>query len=210
MARFTGEILPSLEGRAGRLLVELLAPPSGCEKARARAQQESDAITEGQAEDNQNEYVALGHAARTYGIVPDVLRPTCKDMESTANAEVPVIAIMELIARASERSVEAWLPHRKPERPLIVLYGGALHNDVQPREGVESWSYAARMTELSGSGYREIDLVLPELVQDSESWRKFLWYEAMRSLPERHGFVLVLVSETSYALVLPRGAFPGE
>ena len=37
--------------------------------------------------------------------------------------------------------------HRDREakhRPWIALYGGALHNDRFPADGVEQWSYAAK------------------------------------------------------------------
>lgn len=209
MQRFSEDLLPSVAPRAKRLLVELLAPPSGCEKPRQDVQAESDAITEGQSEQNQNDYVALGHAARQLGVMPDILRPTCADMRSIAAAEVRVLAIMETIARLSLSMAERWLTEPvepAQERTLLLLYGGALHNDVAPREHLETWSYGPGLIERSADRYVEVDLVVPELVQDTESWQKFLWYEAVRSLPKDHAFVLVQVSERSFALVFPRSA----
>jgi hypothetical protein len=199
--RFTEDLLPSLAPRSKHLLVELLAPPNGCEKARQQVQAESDAITEGQSEQNQSEYVALGHAARSHGVVPDVLRPSCEEMQAVASAEVRVLQIMETIALLSLRTTERWLAEPAGERPLLLLYGGALHNDVSPREHLATWSYGPRLVELSGGHYVEIDLVLPELVGDSDSWKKFAWYEAVRALPRGHGTTLVRVSERSVALV---------
>lgn len=206
--RFTEDLLPHLAPQTGRLLVELLAPPSGCEAPRKDVQAESDAITEGQAEHNQSEYLRMGHAARRLGIVPDVLRPTCEDMKAIAASEVRVLAIMETIATLSARVTERWLAEpavkQTPDRPLVLLYGGALHNDLRPRDNLENWSYGPRLVTLTADRYVEVDLVVPELALDTESWQKFHWYAALRSLPAEHGFVLVQVSEQSFALVFPR------
>lgn len=202
--RFAEDLLPALAPRSRRLLVELLAPPSGCEKPRQEVQAESDVITEGQAEQNQDDYLALGHAARKLGVVPDILRPTCDEMRAIAASEVRVLAIMETIAHLSVNTTERWLTEPQAERPLVLLYGGALHNDVAPREHLESWSYGARLSARTEGRYVEVDLVVPELMQDTESWQKFLWYSAVRSLPEDHGATLVHVSDHSFALVFPR------
>lgn len=199
--RFTEDLLPSLAARSKHLLVELLVPPKGCEKERQKVQAESDAITEGQAEENQSEYVALGHAARSHGVVPDVLHPSCEEMQAVAAADVGVLALMETIALLSQRTAERWLAEPAGERPLVLLYGGALHNDVSPREPLATWSYGPRLIELSGGHYVEVDLVVPELVGDTDSWKKFAWYGAVRSLPPGHGTTLVRVSERSFALV---------
>lgn len=199
--RFAEELLPGLAPRSKHLLVELLVPPNGCEQQRQAVQAESDSITEGQAEQNQSEYVELGHAAQRHGVVPDVLRPTCADMAAIADAEIRVLAIMETIASLSLTVTERWLTEPGEERPLLLLYGGALHNDVSPRPNLENWSYGPRLIELSADRYVEVDLVVPELVRDSESWQKFAWYDAVRSLPAGHGTTLVRAGERSFALV---------
>jgi len=199
--RFAEDLLPGLAPRSKRLLVELLAPPTGCEKAREDVQTESQAITEGQAETNQNDYLELGHAARRLGITPDILRPSCQDMQAIAAAEIRVLAIMETIATLSVDVTKTWLAEATEARSTVLLYGGALHNDLAPRQHLETWSYGPRLSDLSGGLYVEIDLVIPELMQDSESWQKFPWYQAVRSLPPEHGPTLVQVSAGSFALV---------
>lgn len=202
--RFSEELLAGLAPRARHLLVELLVPPTGCEKARKEVQLESDTITKGQSEHNQNDYVELGHAARKRGVTPDILRPSCQEMQTIAKAEVGVISMMETIANLSVKTTEGWLGEPPEGRPLILLYGGALHNDVEPRPHVKSWSYGPRLSALSHGAYVELDLVVPELVQDTESWQKFHWYKAVRALPETHGATLVRVSDQSFALVFAR------
>lgn len=199
--RFQEELLPALAPRAGRLLVELLVPPKGCEEQRQQVQTESDAITSGQSKDNQNEYVELGRAARELGVVPDILRPSCRDMQAIADAEVGVLVMMETIATLSVEATREWLAVTNPERRLVILYGGALHNDLSPRDNLETWSYGPRLSELSAGHYVEVDLVVPELVQDTDSWRKFVWYDAVRALAKGHGPTLVQASERSFALV---------
>ncbi|MGH7293946.1 MAG: hypothetical protein ACRELB_03380, partial [Polyangiaceae bacterium] len=65
--RFTGELLPLLKGRASDLLVELMMPPRGCADAAAEVRQKQAPATSQQAPTNQNEYLAMGEAARGLG-----------------------------------------------------------------------------------------------------------------------------------------------
>jgi hypothetical protein len=199
--RFSEELLPDLAPHSHFLLVELLAPPSNCEEAKREVQRESDAITEGQARENQNEYVSLGHQARQLGLLPDILRPNCQQMEAISKADPPVVKMMEAIATLTVSRVAAAAEEAAPERPLLLLYGGALHNDTRPRDGLEAYSYGKSLSRILDGGYIEVDLVVVGLMQDTESWRKFPWYGPARSLPEGHGPVLIDLGDSSFALV---------
>jgi hypothetical protein len=57
-----------------------------------------------------------------------------------------------------------------------VLYGGALHNDVEPSPERAAWSYGPELSAATGGRYVELDLFVPEFIDDSESWKKFEWY----------------------------------
>ncbi len=204
MQRFAEDLLPALAPRSSFLLVELLSPPTGCEQARAAVQKESDAVTQGQAATNQNEYVALGHTARRLGLTPEILRPGCEEMKAIETSESPIVTMMETIARLTEEEAKKLIDKAAPEKPWVLLYGGALHNDQNPRSGLRAWSYGPALSQVTDDKYVEIDLVVPELMKTTESWRKFPWYQAAAELPQGHGPVLIETSDRSFALVLPR------
>lgn len=212
VARFTRELLPALAPRASYLLVELLSPPKGCEPARAAVQKESNAVTSGQASTNQSEYIALGNEARNLGLTPDILRASCADLEAIQKAgELGVDVMMQTIARLTTERAKGMLESTKPGRPLVLLYGGALHNDLHPRAGFETWSYASAVSSAASGRYVEVDLVLPALVQDTPSWKKFAWYDAYARLTPDAFPQLLAAGVSSHALVLgaePNGA-PG-
>jgi len=204
--RFTDDLLPTLAEGSSHLLLELLNPPKeGCEKEKAAAQKESEKITEGQAAENQNEYLVLGTQARKLGVVPDILWSTCEDLAFIASPEGGVFAMMEAIARLSEKTLMQQLHSTKKGRPLVLAYGGALHNDVTPRPGRETWSYGPAMMKHTGGSYVEIDLIVPELITDSESWKSFVWYNAYQALSHEQGAILMQWGERSYTLFLEPG-----
>jgi len=203
VARFTDALLPVVASRSHFLLVELLAPPqAGCEPARARAAQESATITSGQRVENQNEYQKLGHRARKLGVLPDILRATCDDLRAIAAPEGGVLAYMETIARLAIHELTVRLEQPHPERPLVLSYGGALHNDATPRAERESWSFGPALLEATRGRYLEVDLIVPALITDSETWRAFPWYDAYRAAHHKPGETLVIPwGEHSAALI---------
>lgn len=202
--RFTDDLLPTISDGSSHLLLELLLPPEGgCQKEKEAAQKESDQVTEGQAESNQNEYLALGKVAREQGIVPDILRASCDDLARIAAPDGGVFAMMETIATLSAESLKTRLRSTKKGRPMVLAYGGALHNDAVPRSGRESWSYGPALLDDTKGRYLEIDLVIPELIGDSESWQSFAWYDAYQALEDRSGAVLMKWGDKSYTLFFP-------
>ena len=58
-------------------------PPTGCVDAVAEVRRDEEPVTSRHAETDADEYVAHGERARAaLGIVPDMLRPTCADMDA--------------------------------------------------------------------------------------------------------------------------------
>lgn len=193
VARFTESLLPSIASRAHFLLVELLAPPqSGCEPARAQAERESAAITSGQRAENQNEYVQLGHKARQLGVLPDILRATCDDLRSIAAVDGGVLVYMETIRRLALHELSVRWDQTNTERPLVLSYGGALHNDAAPRKERASWSFGPALLDKTQGRYLEVDLILPALITDSETWRAFPWYQAYQAAAHKPGETLLI------------------
>lgn len=201
VVRFQEDLLPTLSRGTSSLLVELLQPPqSGCEPQKEAAKKESQAVTEGQSSNNQNEYLALGTRAHELGVRPDILHATCEDLNKIASPDGGVVAMMESIARLSEKALTDDLASTKPGRPLVLAYGGALHNDVTPRQGREMWSYGPHLLKVSEGSYLELDLIIPELIKDTDSWKSFAWYSAYQSLGHKEGAILMKWGSHSYSL----------
>lgn len=216
VARFTEEVLPALSTGSSHLMVELLAPPAaGCDAEKEAARKESDAVTQGQSQANQNQYLGLGNRARELGVVPDILRASCADMEQIAAPDGGVLAYMETIARLFAVNLNERLKKTKPGRPLVLAYGGALHNDAQPRPGRESWSYVASVQRQTDARYLELDLLIPELIGDTESWKSFAWYSTYAKL-QKAGLhppgqtLLMKWGQSSYALFFSPAAAPAR
>jgi hypothetical protein len=196
-----------LRGAATDLVIELLTPDPTCKREQTAAVAErTKLITEKQATTNQNEFVTLGFAAKKLGIAPRALSPTCEEYQSVLDAgENDVLRFLSLIADVTVRDVSELLAERA-ETATIVAYGGALHNDLTPREGRETFSYAARLQQRADGRYVEVDLIVPEFVRDEEPWKGLPWYGAFDRSADLRVASLIVMSKSSYVLVFPRSS----
>lgn len=179
-ARFTSDLLPALAGRASDLLVELMLPPRGCADAAAEVREMQRPVTSLQAEHNQNEYVAMGQKARRLGIVPDVLRPSCADIDTVNHAGDGAIgASLELIAELARKQAIGLIDRDAASAgdrgKTVVLYGGLLHNDLTPRPDIVAWSYAPALDAYVRGRFVAVDLIVPEFIGNDDSWRSLAW-----------------------------------
>jgi hypothetical protein len=207
--RFAEELLPALAGRASDLVIELLTTNGKCGKAVEKdVTDRQKPVTEPQASTNQNQYVTLGAVAKQHGIRPHALVPECEELVAVTKAGTgDVERMLVLIADATVRETEKTLAAGDPAR-AVVLYGGALHNDADPRPGREAWSYGPRLTKLVEGRYVEIDLVVPEFVRPTPAWQALPWYPAFTELAPSTETILMKPSPSSYVLIFPR-SIPG-
>ena len=209
--RFTRDFLPLLRGRASDLVVELLLPNAACETASTHARKQQRVVTEHQATSDQSDFVALGTAARAIGIRAHALEPTCDDLKriSAGGADV-VETSLEIVTRLSRdaltRYFEANFLAKDPR--MVVGYGGAMHNDVAPRPGREAWSFGPAMTKLTRGRYVELDLIVPEFIEDTTAWRSFPWFSAFDPKAHPHETTLFESSPGAFALVFSAQASP--
>jgi hypothetical protein len=209
--RFTGELLPALAGRASDLLLELMMPPGGCVDAVAEVRREQEPVTSRHAEADADEYVALGERARALGIVPDMLRPTCADMDAIQHAGADVIDLsLTTIARLSGAQA-ARLADRDARSDadrgkIVLLYGGALHNDLSPPPESARWSYAPALDAHVGGRFAAIDLVVPEFIGLDEAWARLPWWPHYDKGRLGRKATLFRTGPQSFVLVFPAAA----
>lgn len=205
--RFARDLLPLLKDRASDIVVELLIPNPKCRKESARAKEEQKVVTERQAVNDQNDYVALANRARELGIVPHALEPTCDDLARIAVAgKDAVIVSLDVVTRLSRETIERLYQQNLAENDfrIVVGYGGAMHNDSNPRPEREQWSFGPALQKLTDGRYVDIDLIVPEFISDSPAWKSFPWVGAFD--PSAHPESTTLYSPTigSFVLVFPR------
>jgi hypothetical protein len=209
--RFTEQLLPLLAGRASDLLVELMMPPPWCADAAMEVKKKQASATSQQAPTNQSEYVAMGERARALGIVPDMLRPSCADMDVVNRAgEGAVEASLEMIARLTvaqagqliERDARSDADRDK----AVVIYGGMLHNDLDPPPERAKWTYAPALDAKAQGKIVAVDLVVPELIVDDAVWRAFAWFGLYDRARLGGKTTLFRPSEKSSVLVFPKAS----
>ncbi len=206
--RFMDGLLPRLAPRASDLVIELWLANGSCGKVEQKVAQQQTEVTAPQAASNQNEFVELGHRAKAAGIVPHALVPTCEQYQKIANAGAADIEqMLVMIKSVTARDVAQLLAKRAPER-LVVAYGGAMHNDLVPREGRADFSFGPELAQATAGRYVELDLVIPEQIKDTEAWRALPWYPHYPKASASTEAYLFSWAPHAYALIFPRGPAP--
>jgi hypothetical protein len=211
--QFTSDLLPALRGRASDLLVELMKPPEGCADATAAARAKQAPATSQQAPSNQSDYLAMGERARELGIVPDMLRPSCADMDAVRGAgesaiEASLMMIARLSAAQAGKLLDRDLHSETDGDKMVVVYGGMIHNDLDPSPERRAWSYAPALDARAGGRIVTLDLVVPEFIGQDETWRALPWFAAYDDAKLGAKATLFRLTERSFVLVFPRTSRP--
>jgi hypothetical protein len=115
------------------------------------------------------------------------------------SGHINFLLLLELITDKLATTTRALIA-ADPDHAVIV-YGGALHNDLYPRWPLEELSYARPLAQ-DGVRVLEIDLVVPEVVAHMPMVRDEPWFPLLgRASPDR-----VIVWDRgpgSYVVILP-------
>ena len=205
LARFTAD-MDVLKGRATDLVVETWVSDGRCgeEEKQATTQVKQDTERPPEVE---NELTRLLKKGQELKLRPHVLHMTCDHYKSLRGetGEVDYDKLLQLLGHELGATARKALGP-KPGR-MVVVYGGSLHNDRAPSEGVAAYSYGAGLADELGRGYVELDLYVPELIADDQVLRAEPWWP----LTEKAGagqVVLVERGPDSYVLILQRGVQP--
>lgn len=202
--RFMEQLLPRLAPRASDLVIELWLANGACGKVEQQVQKQQSAVTAPQAATNQNEFLELGKRAKALGIMPHALVPSCEQYQKIAGAGAADIAeMLTMIRDVTERDVKELLQKHAGDR-LLVAYGGAMHNDLVPREGREDFSFGPALSAATEGRYVELDLVIPEQIKDSDAWRALPWYAQYSRENAGSGAYLYSWAPHAYTLLFPK------
>ena len=180
IARFTDEILGLLEPRARHMVIEAWLD------ARCAAPQHGV-----------DELVRAGADRR---IATHGLPVTCIEHSAMLDARghVDVARLLDMITEKLHDTTRALVAQGLD----VIVYGGALHNDLYPHWPFEDLSYAHALAGEIAGDIVEIDLVVPEIVAPIQSIRWEPWFPLLaRASPDR--VTLWERGPDSYVLILP-------
>lgn len=208
LARFTSDGLPAIAERLSDLIVETWIVDPKCGQAAKTATAKVE-ITVRRPQETKSEIAQLAEAARAEQVQPHAMRLSCTDYDKVAPAGKDVLpdVMLGLITKELGRISEEAVRHRDKEpahRPWIAVYGGALHNDRFPAAGVEDWSYAARVDQLTGGKFVEIDLIVPELAEADAAVQNQPWFPLVASTEPT--VKVWKRGERSFVVIFPRTA----
>ncbi len=199
LARFTGEIVELLEPRAQHLIVEAWLDDTCRSADHDSIQMQVLKVTNrppAQASDLQ----ALIAASKSMRIQTHGLPMTCIEHSSVldGHGRVDFLRLLLLVTEKLADTTKAMVGQGRD----VIVYGGALHNDLYPNWPLEDLSYAKQIQQELGGGVLEIDLVVPEIVAPMAMVRREPWFPLLgRAAPDR-----VVVWErgpNSYVVILP-------
>lgn len=195
LARFTREIIGMLEPHAQHLVVESWLD------AKCWGDKDPVAATLNKPDGVKMDVLRLVNRTHQMHMQAHTLPMTCIEYDSVVDlsGHVNFLLLLEMITDKLADSTRALLADGTSS---VIVYGGALHNDLYPHWPLEQLSYARPLANDLGGHVLEIDLVVPEVVAPMEMIRAEPWFPLLgRASPGR-----VLVWErgpASYVVILP-------
>lgn len=205
--RFADLLLPDLCGHSKSIVLEIWLPRNDCgDKRVEQVDRAQGPATSTQAKSNKNEYVILGQIAKQLGIEPSALVPTCDEYQSILDAGPDSIErMLALIGKRTGDRVVEELQRFSPQEtgPVVIAYGGALHNDVDPTPDHKDYSFGPSLISETKGKYIELDLVVREFVKNTRAWQRQPWYQAFKKNHDSLKTILYQSGPNSFALVFP-------
>jgi hypothetical protein len=122
--------------------------------------------------------------------------------------ELAVSRMLETISRLSRQKATELLMRSQNLRleKMVVLYGGALHNDVDPKPERVAWSYGPDLVRATKGRYVELDVFVAGAIQDTPSWRAFTWYPYYDRVAHAASATLFHPGPSSWVLIFRNAA----
>ena len=200
---FTREILPALRAAgATDLVAESWITTGSCGEVERKAVAQVDKAIQRPAS-TEDEVVTLLRRAKESGIQPRILQVACKDYQAiSGGGRLDFDRLLRLTRDQLETQIRTAL--QRPGSRLVVSYGGALHNDLHPSPDLAGYAFGDAIARAVDGRYLEIDLYVPEYVQQDMSIRREPWYQQFRRAYRPGRVVVIPRGPGSYALVFPR------
>jgi hypothetical protein len=212
LSRFTRQVWPPIAARVSDLIVETWVTDGACGKAEAATVGDVARTTERPAA-TENEIVALLTRAKASGARPHILKVSCGEYQllspsaaGGSRKEVDFERMLALIEHKLEAKVTEILATRPATDAdkLIVVYGGALHNDLHPDPVLAPFSYGLRVFHATAGRYRELDLYVAAYLERNAAMHGEPWFAAWERAAAPGRPVLIRRSPDSFIVVFAR------
>ncbi len=207
LSRFTQQLLPALKGKATSLVVETWMTNGRCGDIEKAAVTAVKKVTQ-RPKATEDEITTLLDATYALGIANHILILDCEEYRSMLEKDGSLDAEKSLLLVRKKVEEKALEVREKGEGGLpdkmLILYGGALHNDLAPLEGFEPYSFGPALSNVTDGGYLELDLVVPELASNDDDLRKEPWFRPALKLSGTSLTVLVCPHPDACVMVFPR------
>ena len=210
ISRFTDEILPVVAPHASHLIVETWITRGDCGEAEAHVTEEVARTTERPVE-TESEIMKLLRRAKELGVAPHVLDIGCDEYKVLAGqggtaGSVDYDKLLTITNTHLERAIgQGLLLPRASGRPLVIVYGGALHNDLHPDPSLAKYTFGRHVHAATRGAYREVDLYVPEMVDSTPALKAEPWYRAWQRAGAGASDVIIQRSARSAIVVFRRG-----
>lgn len=206
LRHFTDQLLGVVASRASDLVLETWITDGNCGKKEAVAVQDVQKTTK-RPETTENELVTLVKQAKSQGIQPHILKLSCEDYNSLlGSGEVDYEKLLKLITDLLYKKITEVAKRRSEagETRFVMVYGGAVHNDLVPKSELASYSFGPQAEKSFPGRYVEVDLYVPEYIERDPSMTGEPWYAQYKKRAKPAQAAVVRRSAGSYILIFPR------
>ena len=199
LAHFTGEIIALLEPHAQHLVVEAWLDGT-CRGNEADPIGAQVTAATGRPPTTQGDLQHLISTSQHLRMQTHGLPVTCIEHSSVLDprGRVDFYRLLVLVTEKLGSSARQLVGAGRE----VIVYGGALHNDLFPRWPLEELSYAQSLAAELGGGVLELDLVVPEIVAPMALVRLEPWFPLLgRASPDR--VIVWQRGPDSYVVILP-------
>ena len=213
LARFTGELLPTVAKQATDLLVETWVADGHCGKQETKVVEEVETTTERPPE-TESEIVTLLKHAKAAGVAPHILTMSCKDYRRVTDkhGDTDFAKMLTLTRDRLQNEVVRLLQPLQPESStrarMIAVYGGALHNDLYPAPVDRTYAFGRALFAKVSGQYLEVDLFVPEYILADKHMAAEPWFDAFKVGIQAGDALLIRRSERSFIIMFPLPVFP--
>lgn len=204
--RFTQLMLPAVSGKATSLIVETWMTNGRCGEVEKATVAEVKKVTK-RPETTEDEITTLLDQSYALGIANHILLLDCDEYRSMLDKAGKLDAEKSLLLVRRKVEEKALEVREKKEGGLpgkmLILYGGAVHNDVKPLEDWEPYSFGPSLSKAIGGGYLELDLVVPEFASGDEDLLKESWFAPALKMAGTRLTVLVSPQPDVYIVIFP-------
>ncbi len=203
LKRFADSTFDSLAERSAHLVLETWQVDPSCGATSKEVVRQVEKTIERPPE-TESELATLLRKARESGTQPHALQFKCDEYKKLLGVQgLDNEALLTTIRTKLEETALKAL-NAGPVDKMVLVYGGATHNNLFPYKGLEHWSFAESLAKATNNRYLEIDLYVPEFVKDDALLSHEAWYPLL-SEARTDQVILIRRDPSSYIVVLRKG-----